>query len=98
MTFRQGPANLSTIREENHPDWDGKTRKNPFQEMWSANESFIFKTQMNSSIFDKVIQRESEYQTSLVFKWLKRGWMPNDPLFECHLNTGQPNHLNTGKL
>ena len=62
MTFRQGPANLSTIREENHPDWDGKTRKNPFQEMWSANESFILKTQMSSSsIFDKVTQQGSEY-------------------------------------
>ena len=36
----------------------------------------------------------SEYQTSLVFKWSKRDWMPNGLVFECHLNTGQPTHLN----
>ena len=40
----------------------------------------------------------SEYQTSLVFEWLKRVWMPNGLVFECHLNTGQPNHLNTGQM
>ena len=31
------------------------------------------------------MQWESEYQTSSVFKWLKRGWMPNGPVFKCHL-------------
>ena len=31
----------------------------------------------------------SEYQTSLVFKWSKRDWMPNDMVFTCHLITGQ---------
>ena len=31
----------------------------------------------------------SEYLTSLVFIWLKRGWMPNGLVLECHLNTGQ---------
>ena len=29
----------------------------------------------------------TEYQTSLVFDWSKRGWTPNGPVFECHLNT-----------
>ena len=24
--------------------------------------------------------------------------MPNGLVFECHLNTGQPNHLNTGQM
>ena len=27
-----------------------------------------------------------------------RGWMPNGPEFKCHLNTQQPNHLNTGQM
>ena len=40
----------------------------------------------------------SEYQTSLVFEWLKRGWKLNGPVFKCHSNTGQPDHLNTGKM
>ena len=44
------------------------------------------------------IQWGSEYQTSLVFEWSKRVWMPNDLVFECHLNTEQPNHLNTGLM
>ena len=45
-----------------------------------------------------MIQWESENRTSLVFKWSKRGWMPNGPVFECYLNTGQPDHLNTGQM
>ena len=44
------------------------------------------------------IQWGSEYWTSLVFEWLKIGVMPNGLVFECHLNTGQPNHLNTGQM
>ena len=44
-----------------------------------------------------VIQLGS-YWTSLVFKWLKRGWMPNFLVFVCHLNTRWPNHLNTGQI
>ena len=40
----------------------------------------------------------SDYQTSLVFEWLKRGWMPNGPVFECNLNTIQPSHLNNGQM
>ena len=31
-----------------------------------------------------LIQWGSEYQTSSVFKWSKRGWMPNGPVFKCH--------------
>ena len=37
----------------------------------------------------------SENCTSLVLVWSERGWKPNGLVFECHLNTGQPNHLNT---
>ena len=45
-----------------------------------------------------LLQWGSEYQTSLEFKWSKRGWMPNGPVFECHLNSKQPDHLNTRKI
>ena len=31
----------------------------------------------------------SEYQTSLVFKWSKRGRIPSGLVFERQLNTGQ---------
>ena len=44
------------------------------------------------------MQWASEYRISLVFKWLKRGWMLNGLVFKCHLNTRQPNHLNTGQM
>ena len=44
------------------------------------------------------LQWGSKFQTSLVFKWSKRGWMPNGLVFECHLITGQPNHLNTKQV
>ena len=44
------------------------------------------------------IQWGSEYRTSLVFKWSKRGRMPNGLVFECHLNTVKPNHLNNGQM
>ena len=44
------------------------------------------------------LQWGSEYQTSLVFEWSKRGWMPNGLVFECYLNTRQPKHLNTGQM
>ena len=43
------------------------------------------------------VQWGSEFLTCSVFKWSKRGWMPYGPFFECHLNTGHPNHLNTGQ-
>ena len=39
------------------------------------------------------VQWGSKYQTSLLFKWLKVVWLPNGPIFECHLNTEQPGHL-----
>ena len=51
--------------------------------------------------WNPLLQWESEYWTSLVFKWSKRGWMPNGPVFKWHLNnriTGQPDHLNTRKM
>ena len=35
------------------------------------------------------IQWGSEYQTSWVDKWSKRGWMQNGPVFKRHLNTVQ---------
>ena len=38
------------------------------------------------------IQWGSEYRTCLMFKWSKRGWMPND------LSTLQQNHLNTRQM
>ena len=41
------------------------------------------------------LQWRSEYQTSSVFKWL-RGWMPNGPVFKCHLNT-EPFEIRTSK-
>ena len=37
-------------------------------------------------------------QTHVVIKWLKRGWMPNGLVFECHSDTVQPNHLNTRQI
>ena len=40
----------------------------------------------------------SEYQTCLLFKWSNRGWMSNGLVFECHLNTGQPDHLNARQM
>ena len=54
-------------------------------------------SQINSSSFyvreiHLHTQWGSEYQTSLVFELLKRGWMPNDLVFECRLNTG---HMDT---
>ena len=44
------------------------------------------------------LQWGSEYQTSLVLEWSKRGWIPNGLVFECHWNKGQPNHLNTKQM
>ena len=43
------------------------------------------------------VQWGSDYQTSEVLG-LKRGWMTNGPVFECHMNIGQPDHLNTGQM
>ena len=45
-------------------------------------------------------KNQSEYRPSWVFKWskTKRGWMPNGPVFKFHLNTTQPDHLNTGQM
>ena len=38
-------------------------------------------------------------KTSTLGIWIcKRGWMPNCPVFECRLNTGQPDHLNTKQM
>ena len=54
-----------------------------------------FESQTNKSL---VHYCGSEYQTSLVFKWSKKDWMPNGMVFKCHLNTKQPNHLNTGHM
>ena len=53
-------------------------------------EYFIY-TKLNA-------QWGSEYQTSSVFKLSKRGWMPNGPVFKCHLNTGQRNHFDTRQM
>ena len=50
----------------------------------------------NVKIWGLQLRWRSEYRTSLVFEWLKIGRMPNVLDFECHLNTEQPNHLNTG--
>ena len=36
------------------------------------------------------------FQISTV--WSKRAWVPNGLVFECHLNYGQPNHLNSGQM
>ena len=55
-------------------------------------------TSFNQVIFSlgrKIIQWGSEYRTSSAFEWSKRDWMPNGMVFKCHLNNGQPNHLNT---
>ena len=52
---------------------------------------------MSDSLFETP-ERGSEYRTCLVLKWSKRGWMPNGLVFECHLNTGQPDHLNTKQM
>ena len=49
---------------------------------------------MIKSYLETELQRGSESLTSLV----KRGWVPNGPVFECHLNTGQPDHLNAGPI
>ena len=35
---------------------------------------------------------------SLVLEWSKRSWVSNGPVFECHLNTGQQHHLNSGHM
>ena len=36
------------------------------------------------------LQWGSEYFSSLVFKWSKRGWTPNALVSKCHLKTEQP--------
>ena len=43
------------------------------------------------------LQWGSEYQTSLVLKWTKKGWMPNGLVFECHLNIRLPFEYKTSK-
>ena len=45
-----------------------------------------------------LLQWGSENQTSYVFEWSKRGWMPNGPVFKCHLNTGQPDNFNIKQM
>ena len=45
-----------------------------------------------------IVQWGSKYRTSLVFNWLKRGWTPNDLVFEGHFNARQPDHLNTRQI
>ena len=59
---------------------------------------YFWKPIVYLSVMCKQIQWGSEYRTSLVFKWSKRGQMPNGLVFECHLNTGQPNHLNIRQM
>ena len=45
------------------------------------------------------IKYSGDLETELVrIQMVKRGWMPNGLVLECHLNTGQPNHLNTGQM
>ena len=39
------------------------------------------------------IQWGSEYRTSSEFEWWEVVQMSNDPVFEWHLNTKQPDHL-----
>ena len=43
---------------------------------------------LNGPIFTGLVQWGSEYRTSLVFKWSKRGWMPKGLVFEY--KTAQP--------
>ena len=60
-----------------------------------------FQVESSSKIldqFDGRIKWVSEYGTSLIFKWLKRGWKPNGTVFECHLKIGQSNHLNAHQI
>ena len=44
------------------------------------------------------VQWGSENWTSSVFKWSHKGWIPNGLVFERHLNTRQPDDLNTGQM
>ena len=46
--------------------------------------SFIMKIQ---------IEWGSEYGTSLIFKWSRRGWMPNGVVFKSHLKPANGRHL-----
>ena len=50
-------------------------------------EVILQKNKENNKATNK-IQWGSEYKTSLLFKWSKRGWMPNGLVFECR--TAQP--------
>ena len=66
-----------------------------FYEWWFTNFNIVNLTPVFHG--SNKVQWGYEYQTSLVFKWLKRGWMPNGLVFRYHLNTRQPNYLNTGQ-
>ena len=66
--------------------------------LWSSRRWHRTWKQIRGSLKNDRIQWGSEYQISLVFKWLKRGQIPNGPVLECHLNIGQPNHLNTRRM
>ena len=39
-----------------------------------------------------------EYQTSVVFKWSKRGWKPNGLVLKCNLIITHHYHFNTGQI
>ena len=38
------------------------------------------------------------HPTSSVFDWSKEGGTQDGPAFKCHLNSGQPDHLNTRQM
>ena len=63
---------------------------------WILDYSVIWIVNSNKS--DQWILWGSEYRNSLIFEWSKQGQTPNRPVFECHLNTGHPNCLNTEQM
>ena len=44
-------------------------------------------------LLKKQIQRGSEYQTSVVLAWSKRGWLPNSLVFKWSKRGWMPNSL-----
>ena len=68
--------------------------------------TILTKNSVNFTLYVQLfqLQWESDYQKSLVFKWLKVVCWPNGLVFECHLNTGlnlvqySDHHLNAGKV
>ena len=53
---------------------------------WTKSLKKIYKSkrQKFSLIQNLELQWGSEYQTSSVFKWSKRSWMPNSSVFKCY--------------